>query len=89
MSKGDQKIYLLEVLKPGVVRVLDMRGVDNSLMDKLFEEVRRKVLGYNYLNLILDDWQRVFQKEEEIKLKTTHEFVESQVAKAVVGQTIY
>ena len=34
-------------------------------MDKLFEEVRRKVLGYNYLNLILDDWQRVFQKEEE------------------------
>ena len=65
MSKGDQKIYLLEVLKPGVVRVLDMRGVDNSLMDELFEEVRRKVLGYNYLNLILDDWQRVFQKEEE------------------------
>ena len=34
-------------------------------MDELFEEVRRKVLGYNYLNLILDDWQRVFQKEEE------------------------
>ena len=65
VSKGDQKIYLLEVLKPGVVRVLDMRGVDNSLMDELFEEVRRKVLGYNYLNLILDDWQRVFQKEEE------------------------
>ena len=25
----------------------------------------------------------------KIKLKTTHEFVESQVAKAVVGQTIY
>ena len=24
-----------------------------------------------------------------IKLKTTHEFVESQAAKAVVGQTIY
>ena len=23
------------------------------------------MLGYNYLNLILDDWQRVFQKEEE------------------------
>ena len=44
---------------------MDMRGVDNSLMDELFEEVRRKVLGYNYLNLILDDWQRVFQKEEE------------------------
>ena len=65
VSEGDQKIYLLEVLKPGVVRALDMRGVDNSLMDKLFEEVRRKVLGYNYLNLILDDWQRVFQKEEE------------------------
>ena len=65
MSKGDQKIYLLEALKPGVVRALDMRGVDNSSMDKLFEEVRRKVLGYNYLNLILDDWQRVFQKEEE------------------------
>ena len=65
VSKGDQKIYLLEVLKPGVVRALDMRGVDNSSMDKLFEEVRRKVLGYNYLNLILDDWQRVFQKEEE------------------------
>ena len=65
VSKGDQKIYLLEALKPGVVRVLDMRGVDNSSMDKLFEEVRRKVLGYNYLNLILDDWQRVFQKEEE------------------------
>ena len=65
VSKGDQKIYLLEVLKLGVVRVLDMRGVDNSLMDELFEEVRRKVLGYNYLNLILDDWQRVFQKEEE------------------------
>ena len=42
-----------------------MRGVDNSSMDELFEEVRRKVLGYNYLNLILDDWQRVFQKEEE------------------------
>ena len=62
---GDQKIYLLEALKPGVVRALDMRGVDNSLMDKLFEEVRRKVLGYNHLNLILDDWQRVFQKEEE------------------------
>ena len=34
-------------------------------MDELFEEVRRKVLGYNYLNLILDDWQKVFQKEEE------------------------
>ena len=65
VSKGDQKIYLLEALKPGVVRVLDMRGVDNSSMDELFEEVRRKVLGYNYLNLILDDWQRVFQKEEE------------------------
>ena len=65
MSKGDQKIYLLEALKPGVVRVLDMRGVDNSSMDELFEEVRRKVLGYNYLNLILDDWQKVFQKEEE------------------------
>ena len=65
VSKGDQKIYLLEALKPGVVRALDMRGVDNSLMDELFEEVRRKVLGYNYLNLILDDWQRVFQKEEE------------------------
>ena len=65
VSKGDQKIYLLEALKLGVVRVLDMRGVDNSLMDELFEEVRRKVLGYNYLNLILDDWQRVFQKEEE------------------------
>ena len=65
VSKGDQKIYLLEVLKLGVVRVLDMRGVDNSSMDELFEEVRRKVLGYNYLNLILDDWQRVFQKEEE------------------------
>ena len=64
VSKGDQKIYLLEALKPGVVRALDMRG-DNSLMDELFEEVRRKVLGYNYLNLILDDWQRVFQKEEE------------------------
>ena len=42
-----------------------MRGVDNSSMDKWFEEVRRKVLGYNYLNLILDDWQRVFQKGEE------------------------
>ena len=42
-----------------------MRGVDNSSMDELFEEVRRKVLGYNYLNLILDDWQKVFQKEEE------------------------
>ena len=65
VSEGDQKIYLLEVLKLGVVRALDMRGVDNSSMDKLFEEVRRKVLGYNYLNLILDDWQRVFQKEEE------------------------
>ena len=65
VSKGDQKIYLLEALKPGVVRALDMRGVDNSLMDELFEEVRRKVLGYNYLNLILDDWQKVFQKEEE------------------------
>ena len=65
VSKGDQKIYLLEALKLGVVRALDMRGVDNSSMDKLFEEVRRKVLGYNYLNLILDDWQRVFQKEEE------------------------
>ena len=65
VSKGDQKIYLLEVLKPGVVRALDMRGVDNSSMDELFEEVRRKVLGYNYLNLILDDWQKVFQKEEE------------------------
>ena len=65
VSKGDQKIYLLEALKPGVVRVLDMRGVDNSSMDELFEEVRRKVLGYNYLNLILDDWQKVFQKEEE------------------------
>ena len=65
VSKGDQKIYLLEALKLGVVRVLDMRGVDNSSMDELFEEVRRKVLGYNYLNLILDDWQRVFQKEEE------------------------
>ena len=25
----------------------------------------------------------------EIKLKTTHEFVESQAAKAIVGQTIY
>ena len=25
----------------------------------------------------------------KIKLKTTHEFVESQAAKAVVGQTIY
>ena len=24
-----------------------------------------------------------------IKLKTTHEFIESQAAKAVVGQTIY
>ena len=47
VSKGDQKIYLLEALKPGVVRALDMRGVDNSLMDELFEEVRRKVLGYN------------------------------------------
>ena len=57
VSKGDQKIYLLEALKLGVVR--------DSLMDELFEEVRRKVLGYNYLNLILDDWQRVFQKEEE------------------------
>ena len=45
VSKGDQKIYLLEALKPGVVRALDMRGVDNSLMDELFEEVRRKVLG--------------------------------------------
>ena len=65
VSKGDQKIYLLEALKPGVVRALDMRGVDNSSMDELFEEVRRKVLGYNYLNLILDDWQKVFQKEEE------------------------
>ena len=65
VSKRDQKIYLLEALKPGVVRVLDMRGVDNSSMDELFEEVRRKVLGYNYLNLILDDWQKVFQKEEE------------------------
>ena len=65
VSKGDQKIYLLEALKLGVVRVLDMRGVDNSSMDELFEEVRRKVLGYNYLNLILDDWQKVFQKEEE------------------------
>ena len=65
VSEGDQKIYLLEVLKPGVVRALDMRGVDNSSMDELFEEVRRKVLGYNYLNLILDDWQKVFQKEEE------------------------
>ena len=65
VSEGDQKIYLLEALKPGVVRALDMRGVDNSSMDELFEEVRRKVLGYNYLNLILDDWQRVFQKEEE------------------------
>ena len=65
VSKGDQKIYLLEALKLGVVRALDMRGVDNSSMDELFEEVRRKVLGYNYLNLILDDWQRVFQKEEE------------------------
>ena len=64
VSKGDQKIYLLEALKLGV-RVLNMRGVDNSSMDELFEEVRRKVLGYNYLNLILDDWQRVFQKEEE------------------------
>ena len=58
VSKGDQKIYLLEALKPGVVRALDMRGVDNSSMDELFEEVRRKVLGYNYLNLILDDWCR-------------------------------
>ena len=65
VSEGDQKIYLLEALKPGVVRALDMRGVDNSSMDELFEEVRRKVLGYNYLNLILDDWQEVFQKEEE------------------------
>ena len=65
VSEGDQKIYLLEALKLGVVRALDMRGVDNSSMDELFEEVRRKVLGYNYLNLILDDWQRVFQKEEE------------------------
>ena len=65
VSEGDQKIYLLEALKPGVVRALDMRGVDNSSMDELFEEVRRKVLGYNYLNLILDDWQKVFQKEEE------------------------
>ena len=65
VSKGDQKIYLLEALKLGVVRALDMRGVDNSSMDELFEEVRRKVLGYNYLNLILDDWQKVFQKEEE------------------------
>ena len=65
VSEGDQKIYLLEVLKLGVVRALDMRGVDNSSMDELFEEVRRKVLGYNYLNLILDDWQKVFQKEEE------------------------
>ena len=26
VSKGDQKIYLLEALKPGVVRALDMRG---------------------------------------------------------------
>ena len=65
VSEGDQKIYLLEALKLGVVRALDMRGVDNSSMDELFEEVRRKVLGYNYLNLILDDWQKVFQKEEE------------------------
>ena len=28
-------------------------------------------------------------RSEVIKLKTTHKFVESQVAKAVVGQTIY
>ena len=27
--------------------------------------------------------------KQRIKLKTTHEFVESQAAKAVVGQTIY
>ena len=27
VSEGDQKIYLLEALKLGVVRVLDMRGV--------------------------------------------------------------
>ena len=30
-----------------------------------------------------------FQLGDGIKLKTTHKFVESQAAKAVVGQTIY
>ena len=29
------------------------------------------------------------KKPEIIKLKTTHKFIESQAAKAVVGQTIY
>ena len=35
------------------------------------------------------EWTDEVQGAWEIKLKTTHEFVESQAAKAVVGQTIY
>ena len=39
----------------------------------------------------MEEWDRrkEFLEKGRIKLKTTHKFVESQAAKAVVGQTIY
>ena len=45
--------------------------------------------GHRKYEKLLQAFQKAYWFEGIIKLKTTHEFVESQAAKAVVGQTIY
>ena len=63
----------------------------NAPAERWMREIRAAL--NKKLDMKRDGWWEELQEVQEalntIKLKTTHEFVESQVAKAVVGQTIY
>lgn len=61
----DQKEYLLEALHSDVQQRLLLRGIQESSVKELLDEVKIATLGRNWLRMLFDEWEALEMEEGE------------------------